>query len=235
MGLDRRAQPRRWLLNVVLPILVLGIGAMWLGSSSADTALLVPFYDAKQNEFPLHGQWFFGGVLHDGGKYLIIAVALALTLLGIVRVIQNRPREAWGTLMYPVVCLLVTVAIAGKWKHLAHQGVPEDLAQFGGTLPTLEEHTPRIFGLHLGTPAAHAAGGFAWLSLYFVAVSLSVARPWLWLLPGAILGLLFAVTQNVRGAHVPSHNLWSLAIAWGVAAVLAAAFRRYGLLADGER
>jgi signal transduction histidine kinase len=52
----------------------------------------------------------------------------------------------------------------------------------------------------------------------------------LWLAPGIVLGVLFGLTQHVRGAHVPSHNLWSIALAWGVAALLAAAFRRFGLL-----
>jgi membrane-associated PAP2 superfamily phosphatase len=234
MDLDRRERIRAALIQVVVPILLLGIAAMWLGSSGADTALLVPFFDVQQHDFTRHGEWFYDTLLHDGGKYLIIAAASVSIVLGVVAAIRKQPRAKWGTLLYPAVCLLVTVAIAGEWKHLAHQGTPADLVRFGGKLPTLEVHTPRIFGLHLGSPAAHASSGFAWISLYFVAVSIGAARPWLWVLPGAVLGLAFAVTQNVRGAHVPSHNLWSIAIAWGVAAAMAAVFRRYGLLARAD-
>lgn len=231
MGTDRRARVRTWLLQVVLPVLALAAGAMWLGSTEADAALLDPFFDHADHDFPLHSHWFFDSGMHEGGKFLVIAIAAVMTVLAVRGAIQRKPRAAWGQWLYPVVCLLLTVAIAGQWKHMAHQGVPSDLLRFGGTHARLDERTPVIFGLHLGSPAAHAASAFAWISLYFVAVSLSVARPWVWIVPGAALGLLFALTQHVRGAHVISHNLWSIAIAWSVAAGVASVFRRLGLLA----
>jgi signal transduction histidine kinase len=56
----------------------------------------------------------------------------------------------------------------------------------------------------------------------------------LWLAPGLLLGLLFALGQHSRGAHQPSHEPWSIAIAWIVAAGFAALFRRLGWLAWSE-
>ena len=203
---------------------------MWLGESRADVSLLEPYFDRTINDFPLSGDWFYGSVVHTGGKFLVITSAVVFLILAIVAAMKRKPRAEWGRLLFPVVCLGLTVLIAGVWKHRGHQGVPSDLVQFGGTRVSLEDRTPVIFGFHLGSPAAHAGGGFAWMSLYFVAVSMRRARPWLWILPGLLLGLLFAWTQHVRGAHVPSHNLWSIAIAWGIAGVMAEVFRHFGLL-----
>jgi membrane-associated PAP2 superfamily phosphatase/two-component sensor histidine kinase len=231
---EGQAGRRWWLLHVAAPVLVLGLSAMWLGSLAADVALVEPFFSATRNEFPLRNQPFFSHGLHLGGKFLVIVGASVLLCFSIVGMIRGKPRAWWGRLAYPVVCLGLSAGIAAIWKDLAHQGVPPQLAQFGGSRAGLDEGTPVLFGLHLGSPAAHAAGGFAWVSLYFVALSMSVARPLLWLAPGIVLGVVFALTQHVRGAHVPSHNLWSVAIAWGVAALTAAAFRRFGLLPWNE-
>ncbi len=234
MGARPRSRQRTFVLQVVCPVLILGIAAMWLGESHADVSLVEPYFDPAIHDFPLSDNWFYGSVVHTGGKYLVIAAAALLLILAVIAAVKRKPRAQWGRLLYPVLCLGLTVMIAGVWKHRGHQGDPTDLVRFGGTRTSLEDQTPTIFGVHLGSPAAHATGGFAWLSLYFVAVSMRRARPWLWLMPGALLGLLFAWTQHVRGAHVPSHNLWSIAIAWGVAGVLAEVFRHFGLLAPGR-
>jgi membrane-associated PAP2 superfamily phosphatase len=43
------------------------------------------------------------------------------------------------------------------------------------------------------------------------------------------LGLLFGFSQQLRGAHFLSHDLWTLAICWGTALGLFLWFRRHPL------
>jgi membrane-associated PAP2 superfamily phosphatase len=62
------------------------------------------------------------------------------------------------------------------------------------------------------------------LGLYFVARARRVRRPVLWLLPGLVLGSLYALGQHARGAHFLSHDLWAAAVCWLVALGLASAF-----------
>jgi membrane-associated PAP2 superfamily phosphatase len=62
------------------------------------------------------------------------------------------------------------------------------------------------------------------LGLYFVARARRVRRPVVWLLPGLVLGGLYALGQHARGAHFLSHDLWAAAVCWIVALGLAWAF-----------
>jgi membrane-associated PAP2 superfamily phosphatase len=231
---ERRERTTWWLLAVVAPLTALSVGAILAGSTDGDARSLEPFFEAAPRGFPLHSHWFFQDFLHLGGKYTVIAVSVAVALTALLG-IRNPRRRAWsGRCAYLVTSLVLTVSIAGIWKDLAHQGQPINLKLFGGDLASVDEHSPSVSGLRLGSPAAHAATAFAWMSLYFVAASLGVRRRFLWLVPSLLLGLLFAGTQHLRGAHVPSHNLWSIAIAWAVAAGVAALFRRLGWLEWSE-
>ena len=71
-------------------------------------------------------------------------------------------------------------------------------------------------------PSGHAAGAFCFLSGYFL---LRAHRPRLarvWLAGTLLAGVLFGLAQTLRGAHYPSHTLWS---AWLCAALCVAAQR----------
>ena len=46
-----------------------------------------------------------------------------------------------------------------------------------------------------------------------------------------IVGLLFALTQTVRGAHYPSHSAWTAWLSWTVFSALSAVT----LLGDGRK
>ncbi len=82
----------------------------------------------------------------------------------------------------------------------------------------------------MGASHTHVALGFAWVSLFFVGASLSSPYRWLWLTPGLLLGLLFALGEYARGVILPSQVPWSGAIAWGGASAVAILFRRTGWL-----
>lgn len=219
-----------WASRVVLPVLLLGCAAVLVGQTSFDRASLEPFFDRQADGFPLRGDWFFHGVLHNGGRTLVAAATVVLLIIAVAGWRNPRLAARARKCAYLALSLILTVAIAGLWKDLAHQVTPWHTIGFGGRTPWPGSVAGKTWSDIIGSPGAHAAGGFAWVSLYFVGASLGTRRRWLWLAPGILLGLVFSLTQHVRGAHPPSHEFWSLAIAWSVAVVVALWFRRRGWL-----
>jgi membrane-associated PAP2 superfamily phosphatase len=75
-------------------------------------------------------------------------------------------------------------------------------------------------------PSGHATAGFAFVSLYFLFRRWRPpAAPWV-LLAVCGIGLLFGWAQMVRGAHYPSHTLWSAWLCWTFCAIVDAVSRR---------
>ncbi|TAJ21150.1 MAG: hypothetical protein EPO68_05355 [Planctomycetota bacterium] len=228
MRLDRLAA-RWWLTRVWIPIAAFGACAIALGSLELDRASLEPFFDRAQGVFPLRRSWFFDGVLHQGGRATVLLAALGLLLTGVWRYRHAATRAAAGRCLYLATCVAASTGLCNLWKDLARQTTPWNTVQFGGSEPWFEPTTGAFFRT-LGSPGAHSVGGFAWVALYFVGASLGARKRWLWLAPGLALGTLFALAQHVRGAHPPSHELWSIALAWGIAAAGASLARRLRVL-----
>lgn len=223
-----------WLTRVLAPVAGLAATAIALERSPYDRASLEPFFDAESGTFPLRRGWLFENVLHVGGKWAVIACTAAFLVVAVI----GWRRPSWSSAArrygYLAACLLATVAITGAWKKLAGQVTPWDTIGFGGRKPWPSVAGTTSAWAAIGSPGAHASSGFAWVSLYFVAASLGVRRRWMWLAPGLMLGFLFALGQHARGAHQPSHELWSIAVAWVTACGMAAAFRAFGWLTWAE-
>ena len=47
---------------------------------------------------------------------------------------------------------------------------------------------------------------------------------WLGLVTGLSAGLLFGISQQLRGAHFVSHDIWTLGICWATASLVSMAF-----------
>lgn len=223
-----------WSTRVALPIVGLALLAFAIGRSSFDRASLVPFFDVETGVFPMRRDWFFEDVLHIGGKYFVLVFTALLAIGAVIGWRKPRWSEHARRAAYLVLCFLATVGIAGAWKELANQVTPWDTIGFGG-----KKIWPGSLGREsiwdiVGSPGAHASSGFAWISLFFVGASLGARSRWPWLAPGLLLGLLFALGQHTRGAHQPSHEPWSMAIAWLVACAFALLFRRLGLMSWSE-
>jgi membrane-associated PAP2 superfamily phosphatase len=70
-------------------------------------------------------------------------------------------------------------------------------------------------------PGGHAAGGFALVAIYFagmVAGNRRLERAGLVLV--LLAGTSFSLVRIAQGAHFLSHNLWSAAICWALAALV---------------
>ncbi len=236
MNRDHGPSWRWWAACWGIPTGSLIILAIVLGHSSLDVWLMQPFYDPAVGGFPLRHHWFFAVVLHTTAKWLAVFTPLAACgiFLSSWWWAAARPWR-WPTL-YLALCAGGTTAVVGIIRETTNHYSPWSMNLFGGQVPwtPLFTGTPAPFIDGHSFPAAHAAGAFAWISLWFVGRHFATGRTWWWLLPGLIGGLLFAWTQHVRGEHFPSHNLWTLAIAWTVASGLAMLAARLDLMSQAS-
>ena len=160
--------------------------------------------------------------LHRGGR-LLSQAAWAGLLVATLLHWRSPASQAWTR---PAARLLLSVfasvACVAALKALTHMDCPWDLAGLGGhrAFVALFDARPATMGPAACFPAAHAAGGYAWVALYFFL--LQVAPRWrhAGLAVGMLAGLVFGVAQQLRGAHFLSHDVASLAVCWTMACVV---------------
>ena len=154
--------------------------------------------------------------LHQGGRWLVILLALglliALLLSLLIDALRHR-RRALG-------CLLASMAIAtsliGALKSLTPDVCPWSLARYGGHFASAAVHLTAGSAGHC-FPSGHAGAGYCLFGLYFVADRYAPVWRWHALAIPLVLGLTFGITQQLRGAHFLSHDLWSAALCWAIA------------------
>ncbi len=170
--------------------------------------------------FALRDHWFFSRVLHGGGRWLSAATLLgvaAWSVLGDSRLMARRQRWGWAAIV--VLCLIAVPAM----KRLSSTSCPWDLDDFGGGAAYVPHWMLTLVDGGPGHcfPSGHAVAAFAFLPLYFqwrdrrprtAAVLLALTL-------GA--GLVFGWAQLARGAHFPSHTMWSAWLCWVIGAIAA--------------
>jgi membrane-associated PAP2 superfamily phosphatase len=116
--------------------------------------------------------------------------------------------------------ILVTACLAALsiniLKRLTHTDCPWDLLRYGGSEPYVELFSALPSGKEPGAcfPAGHASAGWSWFALYYWAME--YADRWRKPMLFAVLlaGFVFGASQQLRGAHFISHDLWTVALCW---------------------
>jgi membrane-associated PAP2 superfamily phosphatase len=117
---------------------------------------------------------------------------------------------------FAFLAVALSTGIVGGLKVITNVDCPWDLREFGGERPyvTLFADRPDSLPHAACFPGAHASAGFALMFGYFVLLGRS-RRQANWALSGAIVvGLIFSIGQEARGAHFLSHDLTAAAIVW---------------------
>ena len=209
-------------LRVTLLILLSALLLEWLDWDRAIARVL--FYHPAAHGWigTGAGDWWARGVIHSAGRWLvrcIAAAALACWGLSFVRPLLAPWRRQALFVFTGLVLVTVTV---GLLKVLTDVDCPWDLSGFGGDRPyiTLFGDRPDYLPAARCFPGAHSSSGFALMSVYF-ALRDDWERLARFALGGALLvGTLFSIGQQARGAHFLSHDLTSAGLAWGMLAVL---------------
>ena len=202
------------LLFTSLPVLLL---AWWL-ARQVDLLWAGGLLHWEGGTWALKQSVWLEDVLHRGGRRLSQVAWAGLLVATLWR--WRSPDATWTR---PAARLLLAVfasiACVAALKSLTHMDCPWDLAGLGGqrAYVGLFEARPASMGPAACFPAAHAAGGYAWVALYFF--FLHVAPRWrrAGLGIGLIAGLVFGLAQQLRGAHFLSHDVASLAVCWAIA------------------
>lgn len=122
-------------------------------------------------------------------------------------------------------------------KSWTHVDCPWDLLAYGGgrDFHALLAAVPADAPVGRCFPAGHASAGYAWVALYFFFLPTRPQWRWRGLGTGVGAGLVFGISQQLRGAHFMSHDVWTLMICWLTALLLHRAIVGHGYAHSRER
>jgi membrane-associated PAP2 superfamily phosphatase len=215
------AAPVSWRRDLQLTA-AMGVALLLWDAAGLDLAVTRLF--ATTQGFAWRDHWLTSGVLHEGGRAAgwLILIALIVNLWRPFFSGPTRPERIRWVLL-TLACVILVPAL----KRVSATSCPWDLAEFGGMAQYVSHWR---FGLADGGPghcfpSGHATAAFAFLSGFVV---LRKSRPDLarqWLAGVVVVGVVYGVAQMARGAHYPSHTLWSAFACW-VICMLGAPRRR---------
>lgn len=201
---------------------------LWWEASGWD--LVAAGWYGNASGFALREAWVTRVLLHDGGRVLsglALALVALLAWFGDGTAQPRRQRLAWlGT-------VLVALVAVPALKRTSLTSCPWELDAFGGRFNYVPHWLLAVADGGPGHcfPSGHAVAAFAFLPLYF---QWRETRPRFALAAlAAVLGFgaLFGWAQLARGAHFPSHTLWSGWLCWTIGAVASRLMERHALSA----
>ncbi len=192
--------------------------AAWLAARHVDMAWATWLFHWQGDAWSLKRSVLLETVLHRGGRALSQVAWAGLLVATLLH--WRSPAATWTR---PAARLLLSVFVAVAcvaWlKATTRMDCPWDVVGLGGQRPFVDlfDARPASLGPAACFPAAHAAGGYAWVALY--GFFLHVAPRWrhAGLAIGLLAGAVFGLAQQLRGAHFLSHDVASLAVCWAIA------------------
>lgn len=206
-----RSSPALWLLGL------LSFTLLW-DLSGLDMAVMQVI--GTPQGFAWQDTWLLSRVLHDGLRQAMTGFWLMLVAWACWPGLRMPRRERWTVVALATLSLLAVNLV----KNASLTSCPWDLQAFGGSARWVSHWAWGVADGGPGRcfPGGHASSGFAFIGL---------CLPWLEAPPGAdrrrsiglrwlaavlFVGLLAGAVQTLRGAHFPSHTLWTLLISAGV-------------------
>lgn len=195
--------------------------ALLAGWDATGLDIMVARWFGGPGGFPWRHHWLTAGLLHGGIRYLAWALLAAL-LVGLWR--------PWGPLrslssaqrLWILGTTVASAALIPLIKRLSSTSCPWSLAEFGGSAGQYVPHW--VYGVVDGGPggcfpSGHASTAFAFLAGWFVLRDAAPDSARRWLTLTMVAGLVLGAVQVARGAHYPSHPLWTAWLCWVVSAL----------------
>lgn len=209
--------PAVWLLAALLFTLLWDV-------SGADLAIMQQLGTAQG--FALRNHWLLERVLHGGLRQVCTGLFVLMVLWALWPLRWEHPAGRW--LLLPrrerlvLVLLVLCSLLAVSWiKSQSQTSCPWELQAFGGRAVYVSHW---LLWQADGGAGRCFPGGHASSALGFVGLCLPWLSPppghtprrrgvgWRWLLAVVVTGLLAGGVQTLRGAHYPSHTLWTLVV-----------------------
>lgn len=210
-------------LSVFTPFLYGVLAIIILNYSGLDLTIAEQIFRINQG-FAWRESWLLQTVLHQSGRNLIGIVFLITCLVTLASYVSKRFSPVQRIVFsFATVTMLLSTLSVSLLKNLTTLPCPWSLKVFGGNSEYVYLHD--IFSADFSAghcfPSGHASAGFALFSLYFAAklhASITQKTPKppsvKWLLPGLVVGSLFGIAQELRGAHFLSHDIASALCCW---------------------
>ena len=202
------------------PALYGTLSILFLQYSGADLWIAQQIFALNQG-WAWQNSWILENLLHKGGRNIVAVWLISTLLLTVFSFIFNWFNKIQRmALLYTLLASLLSIVVISALKHISLLPCPWDVQGLGGEQAYLYLH--QAFSRHeYGRqcfPAGHASGGYALFSLYFC---LKLWRPTqspslalYWLLPAIVMGGLFGLAQQLRGAHFLSHDITTALLCW---------------------
>ena len=166
--------------------------------------------------FALREAWVTRVLIHEGGRlvsYVAMGFIVLVNLLPRLLPALSRTDRRWW-LMTTLVCL----GVISLMKRVSLTSCPWDLAEFGGVAHYVSHW---VLGMRDGGgghcfPSGHASAAFAYLSGGWALARAYPRAARAWVLACVGLGVVYGLGQMLRGAHYPSHSMWTAWICWAV-------------------
>jgi membrane-associated PAP2 superfamily phosphatase len=211
--------------NLMLwPILIATVLLIWLEGLDGNRWIADHIYTWGGGHWLLKHHVITSRWIHPGGKYLSLLLwCTALALWWRAPKLSARRRS----LLILLLSALLATCLVSALKLLTNMDCPWDMQIYGGSRPYFGLFEARPLGLHASGcfPSGHASAGYAWVALYFFFVDIRPRWRFAGMMLGLALGLVFGVSQQLRGAHFASHDVAALLVCWLTALSLHAAMQ----------
>ena len=216
---SRPAHVLRWTLGSLLLLLIWDassldlVMARWFGSASG---------------FALESHWLWRNLLHDDVRLWPWVLELFL-LVGMFVPLGSLKRLPMARRVQLALTTLAALLTVSTIKLYSHTSCPWDLQEFGGVATHVSHWAWGIRDGGTGGcfPAGHASAGFAFVGGFFAFRHVLPGTARRWLAGATLVGLVFGLAQQIRGAHYMSHTLWTAWLCWTVAAGVDAAVSQW--------
>ena len=226
------AQTRSWPASPGLWLVIAGVG-LTLGWDASGADLLVMAWFGDAQGFALRDHWWLSNVLHDGAKRVAVALYLGLVCMvfwpmGFWRQMTRRQRVEIA------VGIALSLLVVSGLKRFSQTSCPWELQAFGGVARHVSHWTWGVTDGGSGHcfPGGHASSALAFLAVCLPCLTAEQAhlrRTGLKIMGAIVLiGLVLGAVQTLRGAHYPSHTVWT---GWICAAVAWLNHRMFAMLA----
>lgn len=169
----------------------------------------------SNNEWIYRDNFFLEKILHKGG--VLFSTTILICFIGYfiylwIKKTQDKKRLQYiGFIVVSTLITILAVFFLKRWSTLP---CPWNSTIYGGG--TIRPSIWQMFSLNFPSahcfPGGHASAGYSFLSIYFGYLYVYGKRNWLSLVPGVLLGVIFGITQQMRGAHFISHDMGTIFI-----------------------
>lgn len=216
----------------MLPLLVWLIALLCFQYTEIDLWLAKNFYNSSLHQWPYREHWLLQSVIHKSGRNVVYAIGGGM----LICLLMSQRGTSKFAPYRRALAFLVLAGISGPLvitylKSHTHIYCPWDLSLFGGNKPHIKlfDSISRLLSVGHCFPAGHSSLGFTLVNLYFFCLIVKPEYKFYGLAIGLLTGTVFAMAQEIRGAHFLSHDLFTLAVCWFCSAGIFVIFFRQQL------